>query len=256
MADISHIEWTHATWNPVTGCTKVSPGCKHCYAERMAHRLQLMGQPKYRSGFAVTLHPDVLCLPSKWKKPRLVFVNSMGDLFHDQIPLSFIEQVFEVMAASKQHVFQLLTKRSERLAELAPHLPWPDNLWMGVTVENADYTYRIADLQTVPAKVRFLSVEPLLGPIPRLPLDGIDWVALGGESGPLARPMELAWARQIRDQCQAAEVSFLFKQWGGPSRRARGRLLDGRLWDEMPSNSGLESRQLALRLDRLTPAVS
>lgn len=246
MGDISHIEWTHATWNPVTGCTKVSPGCKYCYAERLAHRLQMMGQPKYRYGFAVTTHPEVLDIPSKWKKSRLVFVNSMGDLFHEKIPFSFIENVFQVMISSKQHTFQVLTKRSERLAELAPDLPWSGNLWMGVTVENADYTFRIGDLQKVPAVVRFLSVEPLLGPIPELPLDGIDWVTVGGESGPLARPMDSTWVRQIRDRCVAAGVPFFFKQWGGPNRRARGRLLDGRLWNDMPSALAPKSGQLAL----------
>lgn len=246
MGNNSHIEWTHTTWNPLTGCTKVSPGCQHCYAERFAQRLQMMGQLKYRAGFALTLHPEVLNLPLSWKKPRLVFVNSMGDLFHDKVPFSFIENVFQTMEAAKRHTFQVLTKRSERLAELAPHLTWPENLWMGVTVENADYTFRIADLQTVRAKVKFLSVEPLLGPIPHLPLDGIHWVALGGESGPFARPMDPSWALQVRDQCLAAGVSFFFKQWGGRQRRARGRLLDGRLWNEMPSNLAPESRQLSL----------
>lgn len=246
MGESSHIEWTHTTWNPVTGCTKVSPGCKHCYAERMALRLQMMGQPKYQSGFAVTLHHDVLDLPLKWKKPRLVFVNSMGDLFHENIPFSFIEEVFEVMMSSDSHTFQVLTKRSKRLAELAPHLPWPDNIWAGVTVESSQYVSRIADLQTVNAKVRFLSVEPLLGPIPELPLEGIDWVIVGGESGPYARPLEASWVREIRDRCVRARVPFFFKQWGGRHRRSRGRVLDGQVWSGMPSHLTPRSPQLTL----------
>ncbi|MBI4301850.1 MAG: phage Gp37/Gp68 family protein, partial [Chloroflexi bacterium] len=237
---------TNATWNPVTGCTKVSPGCKHCYAERLAWRLQMMGQVKYRYGFAVTQHHDVLSLPRKWKRSRFVFVNSMSDLFHEEVPFSFIEKVFDVMVTSSNHTFQILTKRSKRLAELAPDLPWPSNVWAGVTVENADYVWRIADLLKVPATVRFLSLEPLLGPIQNLPLEGIHWVAVGGESGPLARPMDPAWVRQIRDQCLRTGVAFFFKQWGGPKRKAQGRILDGRLWNDMPAGLVPEIGQFAL----------
>jgi len=234
MAQLSSIEWTDATWNPVTGCTKVSPGCKLCYAERMAKRLQGMGQPRYRNGFATTLQEDLLEAPLDWAKPRRVFVNSMSDLFHEAVPESFITQVFAVMERASRHVFQVLTKRADRLAALAPVLPWPSNVWMGVSVESADYTWRIARLRRVPAAVRFLSVEPLLGPIPRLPLQGVDWVIVGGESGPGARPMDPAWARNIRDRCLSAGVPFFFKQWGGVRKKRTGRLLDERTWDEMP----------------------
>jgi protein gp37 len=223
-----------ASWNPATGCTKVSPGCAHCYAERMALRLKEMGQGKYRNGFAPTTHPDLLSLPLSWKRPRMIFVNSMGDLFHDAIPLSYIKEVFAVMEEAPRHVFQLLTKRSERLAEVTPLLPWPDNVWMGVTVENADYTSRIGDLVKTPARVRFLSVEPLLGPIDKLPLSGIHWVVVGGESGPHARPMRKEWVIAVRDQCREAGVAFFFKQWGGTNRKKSGRMLDGKIYDEMP----------------------
>lgn len=234
MAERSSIEWTDATWNPVTGCSKISPGCKFCYAERMAKRLQAMGQRRYRNGFDVTLQPDVLELPLSWRSPRLIFVNSMSDLFHADVPVEYIRRVFDVMIRADQHIFQVLTKRAERLSELAPLLPWPGNVWMGVSVENAEYTPRIRHLQRVPAAVRFLSVEPLLGPMPNLPLRGIDWVILGGESGPGARPMEAAWAEQIRDRCVAAKVPFFFKQWGGVWKKRTGRVLHGRTWDEMP----------------------
>jgi len=222
MGEKSAIEWTDATWNPVTGCTKVSPGCKFCYAERFAARLQAMGNPRYRNGFAVTLHPDQLTLPLRWAQPRRIFVNSMSDLFHEGVPEAFIAQVFEVMARAQWHIFQLLTKRAARVAELALRLPWPSNVWQGVSVENARYTWRIASLQPVPAAMRFLSVEPLLGPIPHLPLEGIDWVIVGGESGPCHRPMDPRWVREIRDQCLAAGVPFFFKQWGGGPRRRVG----------------------------------
>jgi protein gp37 len=234
MSDQSGIEWTDATWNPVTGCTKVSPGCKNCYAERLAARLCAMGNPRYRNGFAVTLHPDQLTLPLRWRRPKRVFVNSMSDLFHEAVPDEYIRRVFDVMSQAVWHTFQILTKRSDRLAVLAPDLPWPPNVWQGVSVENAQYTSRIADLQTVPAAVRFLSVEPLLGAIPQLPLDGIHWVIVGGESGGGRRPMEAAWARDIRDQCAHAGVAFFFKQWGGRTPKAGGRLLDDRTWDETP----------------------
>ena len=234
MGEYSKIEWTDATWNPVTGCSKVSPGCKYCYAERFAERLQAMGNPRYRAGFAVTLHPDLLSLPLKWRQPRRIFVNSMSDLFHEKVPEDFIQRVFEVMALSNWHTFQILTKRSARLAALAPRLPWPSNVWQGVSVENERYIWRIAHLRQVPSTVRFLSLEPLLGPLPHLPLDGIHWVIAGGESGPVNRPPNPGWVRDIRDQCIAAGVSFFFKQWGGRTPKARGRSLDGREWDEMP----------------------
>jgi protein gp37 len=234
MSDKSAIEWTDATWNPVTGCTKVSPGCKHCYAERLAHRLQAMGNPRYRNGFAVTLHPDQLTLPLRWRASRRIFVNSMSDLFHEAVPADYIRRVFETMAQADWHVFQVLTKRAERLAVLARDLPWPPNVWQGVSVENARYTSRIHYLRAAPASVRFLSVEPLLGSIPKLPLDGIDWVIVGGESGPGHRLVDPAWVREIRDQCVAAAVPFFFKQWGGRSPKSGGRILDARTWDEMP----------------------
>ena len=237
MGDGSSIEWTEATWNPVTGCTKVSPGCKFCYAEIMAKRLQAMGQANYRNAFDLTLHEHMLDVPLHWKKGRRIFVNSMSDLFHKDVPLDFVQRVFEVMREASQHQFRVLTKRSERVRELAPQLSWPTNVWMGVSVENADYTFRIEDLRAVPAAVRFLSVEPLLGPIENLNLDGIHWVIVGGESGPKARPMDPAWARSIRDQCIAAKVPFFFKQWGGKNKKAAGRVLDGCLWDEMPRSA-------------------
>src|SRR5882724_8168852 len=183
MGDKSAIEWTDATWNPVTGCTKLSPGCKHCYAERLAGRLQAMRNPRYGNGFGLTLHPDQLTLPLRWRQPRRIFVNSMSDLFHEAVPDDFLREVFEVMKKADRHIFQVLTKRSRRLAVLAPRLSWPPNIWQGVSVENARYTWRVRDLQTVPAAFRFLSVEPLLGPIPALPLASIDWVIVGGESG-------------------------------------------------------------------------
>ena len=234
MAQLSSIEWTDATWNPVTGCTKISPGCKHCYAERMAKRLESMGQPRYRNGFQLTLQPDVVDQPLTWKKPRLVFVNSMSDLFHDEVPLSYLRRVFEVMDAAHWHVFQVLTKRSERLAEIASRLAWPPNVWMGVSVESEEYTYRIDDLSGTPAAVRFLSVEPLLGPISKLSLKNIDWVIVGGESGPHARPIHPNWVRSIRNDCLSAGVPFFFKQWGGTRKSTTGRVLDGRTWDELP----------------------
>lgn len=234
MGQTSAIEWTNATWNPVTGCTKVSPGCKHCYAHRMAARLQAMGQPRYRNGFDVTLQPDLVHQPSRWKTPRRIFVNSMSDLFHDAVPENYIRRIFAEMAAADWHSYQVLTKRGDRLRQLARRLTWPASVWMGVSVESEAYLPRIADLATVPAAVRFLSVEPMLGRIRRLPLRGIDWVIVGGESGPRARPMEQDWVREIRDQCVAAGVAFFFKQWGGVRKDRTGRELDGRPWDEMP----------------------
>jgi len=236
MAQASSIEWTEATWNPVTGCTKVSPGCKHCYASRMAKRLQGMGQPRYADGFQVTLQEDLLDRPLRWRKPKLIFVNSMSDLFHDAVPETYIQQVFEVMGEAEQHQFQILTKRAERLAELGPRLSWPSNVWMGVSVETEAYAWRISRLGSVPAAVRFLSLEPLLGPLGELSLQEIDWVIVGGESGPGARPMEADWVRSIRQQCLDEEVPFFFKQWGGVWKKRHGRELDGRTWDEMPKS--------------------
>ncbi len=234
MATNSHIEWTNKTWNPVTGCTKISQGCKHCYAERMAKRLHAMGQHRYRNGFAVTLHEDLIALPETWKKPSLVFVNSMSDLLHVDVPLEFIQRVFATMNRCPQHTFQVLTKRSERLREIAPLLTWTSNIWMGVSIENQDVTPRILDLRQVPAAVRFLSVEPLIGPLETLPLDGIHWVIVGGESGPGARPMQKEWVESIYTQCRTANVPFFFKQWGGTRKDLTGRELHERTYDEMP----------------------
>lgn len=241
MAQSTSIEWTETTWNPVTGCTKVSPGCKHCYASRMAKRLQAMGQPRYVDGFQVTLQEDLVELPLRWRKPRLIFVNSMSDLFHEAVPEAYIRSVFEVMGEASQHQFQILTKRSERLAELSPSLPWPPNVWMGVSVESEAYAWRISHLSSVPAAIRFLSLEPLLGPLADLSLQMIDWVIVGGESGPGARPMDAGWVRSIRQKCLDEEVPFFFKQWGGVWKKRHGRELDGRTWDEMPDfKSGLD----------------
>jgi protein gp37 len=243
MALHSSIEWTESTWNPVTGCSKVSPGCKHCYAERMAKRLEAMGQPNYRHGFKVTLQRQALELPLGWKKPQTIFVNSMSDLFHKSVPVEYIKDVFDVMGAAHWHRFQILTKRAERLLELERELDWPSNVWMGVSVENADYQYRIDYLRATGAKIKFLSIEPLLGPMEDLNLSGIDWVIIGGESGPGARPVNPEWVADIRDQCVEAGVPFFFKQWGGVWKKKAGRELDGRTWDEMPRG---ESNSLAV----------
>ena len=234
MASPARIEWTFRTWNPVTGCNKVSAGCEHCYAERMARRLQAMGVPKYANGFEVTIHPNVLEDPLHWKKPQVIFVNSMSDLFHEKIPRDYLKAIFDVMREAHWHVFQVLTKRSKRLARLAPEIDWPGNVWMGVTVENCHYTYRINDLRRVPAAVRFLSMEPLLGPVPELDLDGIHWVIVGGESGPGARPMHKEWVLDIQRQCRDQQVAFFFKQWGGVNKKQAGRRLNGRLYEAMP----------------------
>ncbi len=243
MALRSGIEWTEATWNPVTGCDRVSQGCDHCYAQRLAFRLKAMGQPRYQRdgssdtsgpGFGVCCHGDLLSLPERWRKPRLVFVNSMSDLFHPEVPDAFIEDVFAVMATTPRHRFQILTKRSQRLRALAPLLPWPANVWMGVSVESSRYRFRIDHLRDVPAKIRFISVEPLIAPIGRLDLSGVNWVIVGGESGPQARAMERSWVADVRDQCLQAGVAFFFKQWGGRTPKAGGRALDGRTWDQMP----------------------
>src|SRR5262245_49823923 len=230
----SSIEWTEATWNPLTGCDKISPGCKNCYAERMARRLHAMGHPNYINGFELTLHEHVLDAPLRWKKPQMVFVNSMSDLFHEGVPLDFIQRVFDVMREANWHRFQVLTKRSRRLVELSPAIEWPENVWMGVSVERKDYAFRIDDLRQTRAKIRFLSLEPLLAPLQKLDLEGIHWVIVGGESGPGARPLLEEWVTSIRDQCLAAGVPFFFKQWGGFNKKRRGRNLEGRTWDELP----------------------
>lgn len=235
MSAKSDIEWTEATWNPVTGCTKVSAGCKHCYAERMARRLKAMGQPNYVNGFQLTLQPHMLDRPLTWKKPQMIFVNSMSDLFHRDVPLSFIQQVFNVMREASWHTFQVLTKRAERLVDVDAALNWPPNVWMGVSVENDAYTDRIDALRQTHAVVKFLSLEPLLGPLPDLDLQHIDWVIVGGESGPGARPVRRAWVTDIRDQCLDTDVPFFFKQWGGTRKKKAGRLLDGQFWNQMPS---------------------
>ena len=236
MATLSSIEWTNATWNPLTGCNKVSPGCKNCYAERLSLRLQKMSQRNYRNGFRLTLHESALDIPSKWAKPKMIFVNSMSDLFHAQVPDAFIKKVFQVMNHSFQHIFQVLTKRPERLEKLAPQLNWTENIWMGTSIENKNYMFRVNHLLKTAAYVKFLSLEPLLGPLPRLKLKGIDWVIVGGESGPKARTMRKEWVEQVRDQCLKKNVAFFFKQWGGVRKSATGRLLNGRTWDEMPKN--------------------
>ena len=244
MATNSSIEWTEMTWNPVTGCTKISQGCKHCYAERMATRLHAMGSDRYRNGFRLTLHPDLVDLPKKWKKPRVVFVNSMSDLFHDDVPSEFIRNIFDTMRGCPQHTFQILTKRSERLRELGPSLPWPSNVWMGVSVKNSGVRSRITDLVSVPAQVRFLSCEPLIGPLEDLELDGIHWMIVGGESGPGARAMNPERVESLHRQCGSASVAFFFKQWGGVRKDMTGRLLHGRTYDEMPKTEPRESDKL------------
>jgi protein gp37 len=231
----SKIEWTDSTWNPLTGCNKVSPGCKYCYAERMAARLKAMGNPNYRNGFQLTLHEHALNLPLSWKTPQFIFVNSMSDLFHEDVPLEFILRIFDVMRQASWHSFQVLTKRSRRMVELSAEIQWPENVWMGVSVENASYTFRIDHLRQTQAKIKFLSLEPLLGPILQLDLAGINWVIVGGESGPSARPMNEEWVIEIKDQCLAHDVPFFFKQWGGKNKKKAGRLLDGRTWDAVPS---------------------
>jgi len=246
MGTGTSIEWTDATWNPVTGCTKVSPGCKHCYAERMSQRLHAMGQPRYRNGFEVTLQPDVLQLPLKWRLPRTIFVNSMSDLFHRDVPDGYIEKCFEVMNQASQHTFQILTKRPQRVAQMGAKLPWSPNIWMGTSIENQDYLARAHLLALVPAAVRFLSLEPLLGPISGLPLHSIHWVIVGGESGPGARPVEESWILEIKKACHSANVPFFFKQWGGVQKSRAGRELQGREWNDMPlTGSNNAARSLA-----------
>jgi protein gp37 len=231
---LTTIEWTECSWNPVTGCTKISDGCAHCYAERMAKRLRAMGQPRYRNGFKVTLHLDIVDLPLHWRKPRSIFVNSMSDLFHDEVPDSFIESIVSTIRSGARHRYQLLTKRAERLASLDESIDWPSNAMVGVTVEHRDTRARIEALRATSAPVKFISFEPLIGPVGKVDLRGIDWVIVGGESGPGARPMEESWVLEIRRQAQELGIAFFFKQWGGVRKKERGRLLEGRLWDEMP----------------------
>lgn len=244
MADRSSIEWTEATWNPTTGCDRVSSGCDFCYAQSLAKRLKAMGQAKYQNdgdertsgpGFGLTLHPDALDVPRRWRRPRVVFVNSMSDLFHENVPVTFIRAVFAVISDCPHHTFQVLTKRSKRLAALAGELDWPANLWMGVTVESDRYCFRVDHLRAVPASVRFVSAEPLLRPLDGLDLTGIDWVIAGGESGANARAVDLQWVRQLRDACLTSGIAFFFKQWGGRTPKAGGRELDGRTWDVLPT---------------------
>ena len=234
MATNSPIEWTDATWNPVTGCDKISPGCKHCYAERMAKRLKAARNPNYRNGFELTLQPQMLTRPLEWKSPKQIFVNSMSDLFHDDVPVEYIQRVFCVMNEANWHQYQVLTKRAERLKTLSPVLPWKPHIWMGVSVESEKYLDRIDDLRNTDAHIKFLSLEPLLGPLRKINLRGIDWVIVGGESGPAARLIDPAWVTDIRDQCINAGVRFFFKQWGGVFKKRTGRELEGRTWDEMP----------------------
>ncbi len=245
MADTT-IEWTQKVWNPTTGCDRVTAGCDNCYALKMAKRLKGMGSAKYQAdgdpqtsgpGFGLTVHPGSLAEPFRWRSPQMVFVNSMSDLFHGKVPLEFIQQVFDVMAATPRHTYQVLTKRARRLRRLAPQLKWPANLWMGVSVEDARVLHRVDELRRVPADVRFLSCEPLIGPLSGLNLDGISWVITGGESGPGARPVEADWVREVRDLCQASGTAFFHKQWGGRTPKASGRELDGRVWSEFPERT-------------------
>lgn len=228
------IEWTESTWNPITGCTKISPGCKFCYAERMAKRLKAMGSANYEAGFNLTLQDHVVELPLSWKKPQTIFVNSMSDLFHKNVPFTFIQRIFDVMNKAYWHKFQVLTKRSDILLKYNSKLNWTENIWMGVSVENNDYTYRIEHLRNTDAKTKFLSIEPLIGPINKLDLTNIDWVIVGGESGPGARPIKEEWVLDIKDKCIEQDVPFFFKQWGGVQKKKAGRLLQGETWNQMP----------------------
>jgi protein gp37 len=242
VSDRSTIEWTDATWNPVTGCSKVSPGCAHCYAETFAERFRGVPGHPYEQGFDLRLWPERLTVPLLWRSPRRIFVNSMSDLFHEDIPEGYVHQIFKVMAEASWHQFQVLTKRHERLAELAPRLPWPNNVWVGATIENNRWVHRADYLRRVPAAVRFISAEPLLGPLPDLNLDGIAWLIAGGESGHIRRPPKAEWFLELRDRCVEAGVSFFFKQWGGRHPKAGGRDLGGRTWDEYPANLEEEER--------------
>jgi protein gp37 len=234
MSEHSEIEWTDATWNPIRGCTKVSPGCAHCYAETFAERFRGGPGHPYERGFDLRLVPVKLAEPLRWSKPRMVFVNSMSDLFHEDVPDDYVAEIFDVIVRAEQHTFQVLTKRHERMVDLAPQLPWPSNVWMGVTIENRRFVHRADALREVPAAVRFISAEPLLGPLEGLDLDGVHWLIVGGESGARHRRIDPAWAIELRDRCQAEDVAFFFKQWGGHRPKSRGRELDGRTWDETP----------------------
>ena len=230
----TNIEWTEMTWNPTSGCNKISKGCKFCYAEIMSKRLKAMGQKKYENGFKLTIHPDTLAIPYKWKKPKIVFVNSMSDLFHKDVPLSYIQEVFKVMNELPQHTFQLLTKRADILARHSPFLNWTDNIWMGVSIENQDVLDRIEFLKETNAFIKFLSIEPLIGRIKNIELNGIDWVIVGGESGPKAREIKPEWVREIKERCETKKVPFFFKQWGGTNKKKNGNHLDGKIYKEMP----------------------
>lgn len=245
----STIEWTEASWNPTTGCTKISPGCDHCYAELMAHRLKMMGQAKYAREFELALHENTLEIPLNWKKPRMIFVNSMSDLFHQGVPEEFVQRVFNTMRKAHWHQFQILTKRAKRLESTSSSIEWPDNVWMGVTVESPRYEFRIDHLRRTGANIKFLSLEPLLEPLRDIDLTGIDWVIVGGESGPGARSMSKEWVLDIRDQCQVAKVPFFFKQWGGVHKKQAGRLLEGRTWDELPRGFSPGSFKLVSGID-------
>jgi protein gp37 len=256
MGSKSSIEWTEATWNPLTGCTKVSPGCQNCYAERLSIRLKAMGQANYSRGFDLCLHEGSMDVPFHWKKPLNIFVNSMSDLFHEDVPLDFIKRVFDVMTTAHWHRYQVLTKRSERLRDINSQLKWAPNIWMGVSVENQNYYYRIDHLRRTNASVKFLSIEPMLGPLEDIDLSEIDWVIVGGESGPGARPMHPLWVESIRDQCLRAGVPFFFKQWGGVNKKKAGRQLNGRTWNEMPLREKLGNRMQFKELSTISPASS
>ena len=234
MAHSSSIEWTDSTWNPLTGCTKVSPGCANCYAERMALRLKAMGNPNYAKGFSIAMHEEALELPLRWRRPQTIFVNSMSDLFHESVPEDFIFRVFDIMRRADWHCYQILTKRSERLMDIGPRLTWMPHVWMGVSVEDKEHVFRIDQLRKTAANVKFLSLEPLLGGIPNLNLEGINWVIVGGESGPRSRPIKESWVVDIHRKCQEKQVPFFFKQWGGVNKKKMGRQLEGRTWDELP----------------------
>jgi protein gp37 len=250
MSDRSHIEWTDASWNPVTGCSKVSPGCAHCYAETFAERFRGVSGHPYEQGFDLRLWPERLDLPLRWKEPRRIFVNSMSDVFHESIPDEYVRRIFDVMVKAHWHQFQVLTKRHERLVALAPDLPWPSNVWVGVSVENARYVHRVDSLRQVPAAVRFISAEPLLGPLVGLDLTGIDWLIVGGESGYRHRPMKREWVEAMRDQCRRDGVAFFFKQWGGHTSKSGGRLLEEREWNEMPRPQARSSGTISVSLKR------
>lgn len=233
----SKIEWTETTWNPTTGCTKVSRGCQNCYAEKMSLRLKSMGNAKYKNGFKLTTHNRIVNEPFSWKKPRMVFVNSMSDLFHEDVPFSFIEEIFQVMNQNPQHIFQVLTKREKRMFEFSSMLNWTENIWMGVSIEDSNYLNRVEYLKRIPARVKFLSCEPLLGPLDKMNIVGIDWIIVGGESGPNARPIMKEWVNDIKKQCEDLSIPFFFKQWGGTNKKKNGRELNGELFSEMPKIS-------------------